>query len=88
VVHQVLPTITDAARRTIRGKVKIAVRATVDATGHVTEATVESQNSAYFGKLSVQAARQWQFAPEAGDWLLRFEITTSDTTVHPSRVTR
>ncbi len=88
VVHQVMPAVTDAARRTIRGKVRISVRASVDASGHVTDTTVESQNSQYFAKLAAQATRQWEFAPEAGDWLLRFEFTTADTTVHSSRVAR
>jgi outer membrane biosynthesis protein TonB len=58
----------------------------VDAAGHVTDANVQSQNSQYFAKLSLQAARKWEFAPEAGEWLLRFEFTPADITVHPSRV--
>ena len=90
VVHQVLPTVTDSARRTIRGKVKISVRATVDAAGHVSSAEVESQNSRYFANLSLQAAKQWAFQPSdsAREWLLQFEITTKDTEVRPQRVGR
>jgi serine/threonine protein kinase len=88
VVHQVLPDVPEYARRTIRGKVKIQVRAVVDGAGHVTDANVESQNSQYFAKLSLQAARQWEFAPAAGDWVLRFEFTPAGITVHPSRVAR
>ena len=85
VVHEVVPDVPDYARKTIRGKVRIQVRAAVDAAGHVTDANVESQNSGYFAKLSLQAARQWEFAPAAGDWLLRFEFTAAGTTVHSSR---
>jgi TonB family protein len=88
VVHQVLPDVPEFARRTIRGMVKIQVRATVDAAGHVTDAKVESENSRYFAKLAIEAARQWDFAAVPSDWLLRFEFTTAGTTVHPSRVAR
>jgi hypothetical protein len=88
VVHQVMPDVLDAARRTIRGKVKIQVRAAVDAAGHVTDANVESENSRYFARLSLQAARQWEFASGPGDYILRFEFTTAGSTVRPSRVAR
>jgi TonB family protein len=88
VVHQVLPNVPDYARRTIRGTVKIHVRANVDASGHVTDAKVESQNSKYFAKLALEAARQWQFEGGPGDWMLRFDFTTGGTAVHPSRVGR
>jgi len=88
VVRQVMPDVPDYARRTIRGTVKIQVRASVDAAGHVTDAKVESQNSKYFAKLTLEAARQWEFAANTGDWLLRFEFTTAGTTVQPSRVAR
>ena len=88
IARQVLPEVPDAARRSIHGKVKIQVRATVDAEGHVGEAKVESQNSRYFAKLAVDAARQWEFTGGSGDWILRFEFTTAGTTVRPSRVGR
>jgi hypothetical protein len=84
----VLPQVPDYARRTIRGAVKIDVRATVDTAGHVNAATVERQNSKYFAKLALEAAHHWEFAPVPGDWLLRFEFTTSGTTVHSSRLGR
>ncbi|MEI9970886.1 MAG: energy transducer TonB [Ignavibacteriota bacterium] len=74
------------ARKTIRGAVKIQVRAKVNAAGHVEDATVESHNSKYFAKLTLEAVRQWEFAPVPGEWLLRFEFTTAGTTVHPSRL--
>jgi serine/threonine protein kinase len=88
VLHQVLPEVTDQARSTIRGKVKIDVRASVDPAGRVTNAAVESQNSRYFANLTVKAVEQWSFEPReaASEWLLQFELTPSGTTVHPSRV--
>ncbi|HEX3746921.1 MAG TPA: protein kinase [Bryobacteraceae bacterium] len=85
-VHQVLPEVPDYARRTIRGKVKIQVRASVNADGRVTGAKVESQNSRYFAKLALEATRQWNFAAGPGDWLVRYEFTPAGTAVHPSRV--
>jgi len=88
IVRRVMPDVSDAARRTIRGKVKIQVRATVDAAGHVTDATVESQNSKYFAKLALEAARKWEFAASPNDWILRFEFTTGGDSVRPSRVGR
>lgn len=90
VVHQVMPQVTNQARRTIHGTVKINVRARVDASGHVASAKVESQNSRYFANLTLKAVEQWGFAPKdgAGDWLLRFEITTTRTEVRPSRLSR
>jgi TonB family protein len=83
-----MPDVPDFARRTIHGMVKIHVRASVDAAGHVTDARVESQNSRYFAKLALEAARQWDFAGGSGDWLLRFEFTPAGATVHPSRLAR
>jgi hypothetical protein len=90
VVHQVMPDITDQARRTIRGKVKINVLASVDPSGHVSAAKVESENSRYFANLTLQASRKWEFAPSdtASEWLLRFEFTTKSTEVHPAKVSR
>ena len=88
VVRQIMPDVPDYARRTIRGTVKIQVRASVDAAGHVTDAKVESQNSKYFAKLTLEAARQWEFAANTGDWLLRFEFTPEGSSVRPTRVGR
>jgi serine/threonine-protein kinase Stk1 len=88
ILHQVLPQAPEYALRTIHGKVKIQVRVAVDASGNVTDASVESENSRYFAKLALSAARQWEFANGPADWLLRFEFVPSGTTVHPSRVTQ
>jgi TonB family protein len=87
VAHEVLPEASAQARRSIRGRVKIAVRATVDAEGHVAGARLEQQNNPYFGNLALQAAREWRFEPSAaGEWLLRFEFSATGTTAHSSRV--
>lgn len=88
VVHQVMPDVPDYARRTIRGMVKVQIRTSVDASGHVTGAQVESQNSRYFANLALEASRRWDFEAVPCEWLLQFEFTPAGTTVHPSRVAR
>jgi TonB family protein len=91
VVHQVLPDVPEIARRTIRGTVTISVRASVDASGHVTNVKLESGVSRYLANLTLEAARQWVFEPVkdgagANEWLLRFDLTREATVVQPSRV--
>lgn len=86
VVRQVLPDVPEKARNTIHGKVTVHVRASVDSSGHVTSARLESRGSRYLSNLTLEAARQWVFEPAAGEWLLRFEITSKGTAVQTSRV--
>jgi len=89
VVRQVLPEISDKARRTVHGKVIVVVGLVVDQSGHVTDASLESHGSPYFGKLAVEAARKWVFvarnttAPQ--EWRLRFELTRTDLKVFPQK---
>jgi TonB family protein len=86
VVRQILPGVPERARSTIHGKVRVHVRASVDSSGHVTSARLESRGSRYLSNLTLEAARQWVFEPAAGEWLLRFEITSKGTVVQTSRV--
>jgi protein TonB len=84
VIHQVLPDVPQSARDTIRGTVRVGIKVSVDASGSVTDATIDSQGpSSYFANLALQAARQWKFAPARSsaspDWNLRFEFSTDDT---------
>jgi TonB family protein len=60
---------------------QVVVRVAVDESGAVSGAKIEPGGSRYFGKLSLEAARKWRFAPASGsrDWLLRFEITRTET---------
>lgn len=82
VLAEVLPDVPAKARNTIRGKVSIMVRVSVDGKGSVVDAQNESpEASRYFGNLAVQAARRWKFAPpEAGEsthpsqWNLHFQF--------------
>lgn len=81
VVARALPEIPAKARRTIHGVAQVVVRVAVDESGAVSGAKIEPGGSRYFGKLSLEAARKWRFAPASGsrDWLLRFEITRTET---------
>lgn len=92
VMRRVLPDIPAKARNTVHGKAVVAVRVGVDPSGNVTEATLERGGSPYFGRLALQAARQWQFAPVEGagprSWILRFEIMRTATRVIPLRAGR
>jgi TonB family protein len=78
-IKKVMPDIPSQARSTIHGTVRLSVRAKVAASGHVTDAAIESASSRYLGNLAVEAARQWEFQPSsaATDWILHFEITRS-----------
>ncbi len=83
VALSVLPAVPVSARKTITGKPVVAVRVTVDQAGKVTDAAVERSFSPYFGKLALEAARKWKFAPAAQaslrHWVLRFQFTSSNT---------
>ncbi len=85
VVHEVIPEISAKARRTVHGTVDVLVRVAVDPSGRVTDATLESKGSPYFGKLAVAAARKWAFVAADGaaprEWFLRYQITRTDSKV-------
>jgi TonB family protein len=91
VAQQVLPDVPASARNTIRGKVAVGVRISVDSKGNVTQAELDSPGpSKYFARLALEAAQQWKFEPPRmegrgvlSDWLLRFEFTGSGTKVVP-----
>lgn len=91
VIRQVLPEVSPRARATIQGRVRVSVRVAVDASGNVSEATLESPGpSKYFARLALQAAHEWKFTPaqSAGgpvpsQWSLRFAFGRTDTTVVP-----
>jgi TonB family protein len=92
IIRRVLPDIPAQARNTVHGMATVVVRVAADSSGNVTEATLEAGGSRYFGRLALEAARQWQFAPVEGagqhNWILRFEITPTATEVIPLRADR
>jgi eukaryotic-like serine/threonine-protein kinase len=94
ILNQVMPGVSQAARDTISGKVRVIVRVSVDAAGAVKNATLNSSaSSRYFADRAIQAARQWKFAPAiaggqnvASEWTVQFDFYRNDTKVLSTRV--
>lgn len=92
VVEQSLPQVPRRAANTIQGKVRVKLRLTVDASGNVVAAELESRGpSQYFADLALKAAHQWKFTPARIDgrevpsqWVLRFEFGRAATQVYPA----
>ena len=63
-LHQVMPDVPKNAARTIRGHIKVSVRAVVAADGTVSAVVANRGGpSKYFQRLAEQATKQWRFAP-------------------------
>jgi hypothetical protein len=85
VIHAQLPNVPRKALGTIRGHFTIVVLVVVDHSGSVIRGLLKNTGpSAYFARMTREAAKQWTFAPtdERGtrEWLLRFEFTRSGVT--------
>jgi TonB family protein len=94
VLYQVVPDISQRARDTIQGTVRVGVKVHVDASGNVTDAELDNFSSKFFGDQAVQVARRWTFTPPqvdgrnaSSEWLLRFEFTQKATKVFPTQTT-
>jgi len=82
-----MPDVSQGARNTIRGKVRVTVKVNVDPSGKVTDAALEAPGpSKYFADAAIRAAKNWTFAPAktngenvASQWLLRFEFAPAGT---------
>ncbi|HYB62045.1 MAG TPA: TonB family protein [Methylomirabilota bacterium] len=89
VIDQVMPNVPQKARDTIQGTVRVGIKVTVDPSGNVTDATIDSPGpSKYFANLALQASRQWKFAPArdgSSDWTLRFEFSADGTKAFAKR---
>lgn len=93
VLDQVLPDVSQKARGTIHGKVRVSVKVHVDPSGGVSEAEFDSPGpSQFFADLALQAARKWAFTPPEvngksvrSEWRLRFEFSQKDTKVTPTQ---
>jgi TonB family protein len=84
-VHQVIPDVPLAARRTIRGHIKVWVRVVVDADGSVFAAVADRAGpSHYFQRLAVEAAKKWTFPPAEGSarriMQVQFDFSRDGTT--------
>jgi TonB family protein len=86
-IQQVLPDVPQKAQATIRGTVRVSVKVSVDPSGRVAEAELDSPGpSAYFANLALRAARQWTFSPAkpngtgtTRDWVLHFAFSSTET---------
>jgi serine/threonine protein kinase len=93
VAQQFLPDASQKARDTIRGKVRVSVKVHVDESGRVTQAAFDAPGpSQYFADRTLEAAKLWLFTPAKmdghnvpSDWVLRFEIDPTATTVNPTQ---
>jgi TonB family protein len=93
VLNQVLPDVSDKARSTIRGTVRVGIKVHVDPAGNVSAAELDSPGpSRFFADKALQAARNWDFVPAkldghnvASDWLIKFHFTQSDTRAFPTQ---
>lgn len=93
VLYQVVPDVSQRARATITGKVRINVKLQVDTGGNVVAANVENDDaSKYFADQAAQVSKRWLFTPPEVDghavpseWLLRFEFSQTATKVFPSQ---
>ena len=87
VLHQEIPDVPRHARESIRGRIKVTVRVTVDRSGNVVgQRLVNSGSSRYFARLASVAAGKWKFAPTdkpgSRAWLLQFEFTRGGVAGH------
>lgn len=95
VLDQVLPDVSQKARSTIHGKVRVSIKVHVDPSGGVSAAEFDSPGpSKFFADLALQAARKWAFTPPevngksvASEWRLRFEFTPRETRAIPTQTT-
>ena len=95
VLDQILPDVPDKALATITGKVRVTVRAHVDAAGNVSDAEFENPGpSKFFADLSLKAVRRWEFTPPEvntrsvpSEWLVRFEFSASGVQAFPKQIT-
>lgn len=83
-----MPDVPQKARNTIRGTVRVGIRVSVDPSGNVTNAAIDSRGpSQYFANLALQAAQQWKFASAgnaSSDWIIHFEFLTDGTNASAS----
>jgi len=90
VVQQVLPDVPQKALDTIQGTVKVGVRLEVNASGDVTDVSLDSPGpSKYFANLAMGAAKKWKFTPAAEgsgarEWILRFQFKQDGANALPS----
>ncbi len=91
VTHRVMPDIPKSARNTIHGTIKVTVHVDVSPAGKVVAAKFKTTGSSqYFAKKAMNAAEQWQFAPQADSaaWLVSFYFRRSGVDASSQPVSR
>ncbi|HEY8714923.1 MAG TPA: TonB family protein [Candidatus Acidoferrum sp.] len=90
--YQVVPDVSQRARDTIQGTVRVNVKLRVDANGNVAAADLENNSSRFFADQVMKVTRRWTFTPPQVDgrsvpseWQLRFEFTNKATKVFPTQ---
>jgi Protein kinase domain/Gram-negative bacterial TonB protein C-terminal len=87
VVKQVLPTVSQGASSSMRGRVEVEVRVSVNEDGTVSDAAYVSPGPGnYFARISHQAAQSWKFRaperdghPKSSVWTLRYRFERENT---------
>ena len=91
IVRKVLPEVSEKARSTISGTVRVNVRVQLNPDGTVSSAELNTPASSdFFANLALKAARQWQFATPAtasgegaaASTLIRFDFTQTATSAY------
>jgi TonB family protein len=96
VAEKIMPNVSQSARNTIQGKIKVTVRLVVDDEGQVSEATLERAGpSKYFARQALAAARAWKFQPPEVDgkpvpskWTIHFRFGRTGTEATASETSR
>jgi TonB family protein len=93
VTERVMPAVSSGASGTIHGKVVVKAQVKVDANGVVSDASIRSTGSRYFGAKALEAARKWKFRPPQAnsqavpsEWNLEFMFRPSGTSVNAVQV--
>jgi len=94
VAEHVQPNVSQGARNTIHGKIRVAVRVAVDSAGNVTDAKLTSAGpSKYFANKALESARKWKFTapqvngqPTSSAWLLKYQFGRGETEILPSKI--
>ena len=91
ILRKVLPVVSERARATINGTVRVNVRVQLNPDGTVSSAELANPaGSQFFADLALKAAQQWQFGPPTSDdtapvpssAVIRFDFTQITTSAY------
>lgn len=89
VLEQSLPEVPQNILNTIHGRIRLAVKVQVDASGKVTDAGMEPPGgSKYLSERTLRASKRWKFRPgdAAQEWILHYVFTKDGPTVTARRL--